>query len=67
MSGAKQTPAASMTKKECVMAALNGQPGELTSALGLMMSLEQQAKDMMSGLQTGGKGVGPSFEYVTLL
>ena len=48
-------------------ATFTGQPGRLTAALGLMMSLEQQAKDMMSGLNTGGVGVGPSFEYLPLL
>jgi hypothetical protein len=41
----------------------NGQPQLFNSALGLMMSLKQQAKDMMSGTSTGGTSVGPSFEY----
>jgi Ferritin-like len=41
----------------------NGTPGNLDTAIGLMMSLRQQAKDMMSGLYTDGASVGPSFEY----
>lgn len=41
----------------------NGAPGRLDAAIGLMMSLEQQAVDMMSGAVTGGACVGPTFEY----
>jgi rubrerythrin len=44
-------------------ATVNGQPDQLNVAIGLMMSLKQQAKDMMSGTSTGGANVGPSFEY----
>jgi hypothetical protein len=46
---------------------VNGQAERLQPALGLMMSLEQQAVDMMSGLNTGGGAVGPTFEYLPLL
>jgi hypothetical protein len=48
-------------------ATFNGHPHELTAALGLMMSLKQQAKAMMSGIATGGICAGPSFEYQPLL
>lgn len=41
----------------------NGAPRRLDAAIGLMMSLEQQALDMMSGLVTVGACVGPTFEY----
>jgi hypothetical protein len=41
----------------------NGHPEHLDAGLGLMMSLEQQAKDMMSGSGTAGHSVGPSFEW----
>jgi hypothetical protein len=44
-------------------ATFNGQPEQLDSAIGLMMSLEQQAGDMMSGSNPSGVNVGPSFEY----
>jgi hypothetical protein len=44
-------------------ATFNGQPGQLDSAIGLMMSLAQQAGDMMSGSNPSGVNVGPSFEY----
>jgi hypothetical protein len=40
-----------------------GAPDRLDAAIGLMMSLEQQAKDMATGTITGGAPVGPSFEY----
>jgi hypothetical protein len=42
---------------------VNGQPERLVATIGLMMSLKQQAKDMMSGATTGGQSVGPSFIY----
>jgi rubrerythrin len=42
---------------------LNGQPTLLDTALGLMMSLKQQAMDMMSGTGTASQCAGPSFEY----
>jgi Ferritin-like len=42
---------------------LNGTPNRLDDAIGLMMSLRQQAKDMATGAITGGMPVGPSFEY----
>jgi hypothetical protein len=38
----------------------------LDSAIGLMMSLAQQAGDMMSGSNPSGVHVGPSFEYQPL-
>jgi hypothetical protein len=44
-------------------ATLNGEPSGFHRAIGLMMSLEQQAKDMMSGSLAGGANVGPTFEY----
>src|SRR5262249_33259600 len=44
-------------------AMFNGQPGQLDSAIGLMMSLKQLARDMMSGSNPVGVNVGPSFEY----
>jgi hypothetical protein len=46
---------------------VNGNPGQLQTALGLMMSLEQQASDMMCGLYTDGVAVGPTFEYLPVL
>jgi len=44
-------------------AMVNGQPKLFDTALGLMMSLKQQALDMMSGTDTGNQAIGPSFEY----
>jgi hypothetical protein len=44
-------------------ATFNGEADQLNSAIGLMMSLEQQASDMMSGANPRGTNVGPSFEY----
>jgi rubrerythrin len=44
-------------------AALNGQPDQLDSAVGLMMSLKGQAKQMMSGIPNPAVITGPSFEY----
>jgi hypothetical protein len=44
-------------------ATLNGEPSGFYSAIGLMMSLKQQAKDMMSGTVAAGATVGPTFEY----
>jgi hypothetical protein len=44
-------------------ATFNGQPDELDTAIGLMMSLKQLAGDMMSGSNPAGTNVGPSFEY----
>lgn len=46
-----------------LQAAVSGEPERLDTGLGLMFSLEQQGKDMMSGYSTGGANVGPSFEY----
>ncbi|HUX86088.1 MAG TPA: ferritin-like protein [Chloroflexota bacterium] len=40
-----------------------GQPDRFDAAIGLMMSLRQQAIDMMSGTTVAGESVGPSFEY----
>jgi hypothetical protein len=45
-------------------ATLNGQPDRLNRAIGLMMSLEGQAKDMMSGIPDPAVITGPSFEYL---
>jgi rubrerythrin len=42
---------------------LNGRPGLLDTAIGMMMSLKQLAMDMMSGTSTGNQNIGPSFEY----
>ncbi|HEY0605862.1 MAG TPA: ferritin-like protein [Herpetosiphonaceae bacterium] len=47
-------------------AMFNGQSELFNTALGLMMSLKQQAKDMMAGTNTGGTSTGPSFEYQPL-
>ncbi len=44
-------------------ATLNGQPDLLNTAIGMMMSLRQQALDMTSGTATGGQNIGPSFKY----
>jgi Ferritin-like len=44
-------------------AGFNGQPDQIGSAIGLMFSLAQLGKDMMSGINPAGKFVGPSFEY----
>jgi hypothetical protein len=41
----------------------NGRPVLLNTTLGLMMSLQQQALDMMSGTSTGDQCIGPTFEY----
>ena len=41
----------------------NGQPNQIDSATGLMSSLEDLAVGMMSGADTNGENVGPSFEY----
>jgi hypothetical protein len=43
--------------------AFNGCPDKMDSAIGLMMSLKQLARDMMSGSNPSGVSVGPSFEY----
>jgi hypothetical protein len=44
-------------------ATLNGHPERLDTAIGMMMSLRQQAMDMASGTDTGGQNIGPSFRY----
>ena len=44
-------------------AVFNGQAVKLRAAIGLMMSLKAQAKDMMSGTPNPQHFVGPSFEY----
>ncbi len=41
----------------------NGNPSQITSAVGLMTSLRQQGTEMMSGGNPQGLNVGPSFEY----
>ncbi|MGC4014321.1 MAG: hypothetical protein QM755_07370 [Luteolibacter sp.] len=40
----------------------NGQPDTFRRTLGAMMSLRQQALDMMAGTNLPGP-IGPSFEY----
>jgi hypothetical protein len=45
-------------------ATLNGQPDQLNAAIGLMMSLKGQAKQMMSGIPNPAVLTGPSFEYL---
>jgi hypothetical protein len=47
-------------------AVFNGCPEQFDSAIGLMMSLKQLARDMMSGSNPSGVSVGPSFEYQPL-
>lgn len=47
-------------------AAFNGKPEQIGPAIRLMMSLRQQAKDMMTGINPAGAFVGPSFEYQPL-
>ena len=42
---------------------LTGKPSDLGTAIGLMMSLKGQAKDMMSGIPNPATITGPSFEY----
>jgi predicted chitinase len=42
---------------------LNGHPDLLSKAIAMMMSLRQQAMDMVSGTDTGNENIGPSFEY----
>ena len=44
-------------------ATLNGQPDQLDAAIGLMMSLKGQARQMMSGVPNPAVITGPSFEY----
>lgn len=43
--------------------ALNGRAKLVDTAIGMMMSLRQQAQDMASGTDTGNQMIGPSFEY----
>jgi Ferritin-like len=43
--------------------AFNGDGGQFAAAVGLMMSLQEQAMDMMTGVTTGGIPAGPSFEW----
>lgn len=45
---------------------LNGQPDQLDAAIGLMMSLKGQAKQMMSGIPNPAVITGPSFEYLAV-
>lgn len=42
---------------------LNGKPGNLDASIGLMMSLRQQAIDMMTGTTTAATATGPTFEW----
>lgn len=44
-------------------ATFNGQPNQLDAAIGLMMSLKGQAKNMMMGIPNPKVITGPSFEY----
>jgi hypothetical protein len=43
------------------------EPGRFGAAIGLMMSLKQQAREMMSGSNPAGVHVGPSFEWKPVL
>jgi hypothetical protein len=48
---------------KCLHATFNGEPSQLQAAIGIMMSLRQQAIDMMAGTTTAGTPAGPSFEW----
>ncbi len=48
---------------KCLHATFNGEPSELQAAVGIMMSLRQQAIDMMAGVTTAGIPTGPTFEW----
>jgi hypothetical protein len=48
---------------KCLHATFNGEPDELQAAIGIMMSLRQQAIDMMAGTTTAGTPTGPTFEW----
>lgn len=48
---------------KCLHTILNGKPAEFQAALGIMMSLKQQAVDMMTGTTTAGIPTGPTFEW----
>ena len=48
---------------KCLHATFNGEPGELQAAIGIMMSLREQAIDMMAGTTTAGTPAGPTFEW----
>jgi hypothetical protein len=41
----------------------NGEPDRLLPAIGIMMSLQEQAMGMMTGITTGGVPTGPTFEW----
>jgi hypothetical protein len=45
----------------------NGKADQLDTAIGLMMSLKVQAKDMMAGMPNPAVHVGPSFEYQSVI
>jgi Ferritin-like len=48
---------------KCLHATFNGEPGALQAAIGIMMSLREQAIDMMAGTTTAGTPAGPTFEW----
>lgn len=48
---------------KCLHATFNGEPGALQDAIGIMMSLREQAIDMMAGTTTAGTPAGPTFEW----
>jgi hypothetical protein len=48
---------------KCLHTTVNGHPAELKAAIGIMMSLRQQAIDMMAGTSTAGTPAGPTFEW----
>lgn len=48
---------------KCLHATLSGKPGEFPATIGLMMSLKQQALDMMTGVSTDSVPAGPTFEW----
>ena len=45
-------------------AVFNGEPERFNAAIGLMMSLKGQARNMMSGIPNPALNIGPSFEYL---
>jgi hypothetical protein len=51
---------------KCLHATFNGEPGALQAAIGIMMSLREQAIDMMAGTTTAGTPAGPTFEWQPL-
>ncbi len=48
---------------KCLHGTFNGEPGRFPAAIGIMMSLREQAIDMMAGVTTAGTSAGPTFEW----